>query len=736
MKPDIIIAKKFLKLIAGETLITFQTFNDNKEQAKHNKHTFKKDPLATICHGITDKNLDTLTKLQEKGAGIYFMVNAGDGKGRKKENVTGVRAVFIDLDGEPLPDKWELAPHIVVESSPGRYHAYWIATDCPLDKFTSVQQALAVKFNSDPSVHDLPRVLRVPGFIHQKGEPFMTSIISASDKAPYPFQEIIDVLALNLTEEKNPFQQGKGESNNDYFKGGKEGGRTARVVKMARCLSNRNFSEDESVEVCITLDKLFNQPPLETTHPGKVEHTVRDVYERYVYTDVPEFVTEMNEKHFVVCENGKTSVCKEEYDFQLNRNFLSRSTFSDHKNFYCNRRVSVGTDKKGNPVYMQLGHAWLEAEKRRQYIGIIMAPMIDDPRYYNLWKGFSVKPVKGSWGKMKNHVLKIICGGDEKLFRYVMGWCARMIQQPGTPGEVALVLQGGRGTGKGCFGHALRRLISHHACHITNSKHLTGNFNAHLESCVFLFVDEALWAGDKAGENVLKGLITEAITSIEKKFVDLKQMPNMLHVLMASNNDWVVPAGIDERRYCVLKVSNAMAGNHKYFDELIHETGNGGLEAMLYDLMHWDISDFNVKDFPKTAGLFEQKLQSLDPVQSWWYQKLQNGEIVSSHPWNCVPSEQAHTNYCEITTKMSSQIRRLSDTGFGMALRKLLPEGWPVKKKHKLNSMFEHKRVHHYELPPLDVCRKHFESMIGESITWDVPHHEDTVPPCSEEFDL
>lgn len=139
---------------------------------------------------------------------------------------------------------------------------------------------------------------------------------------------------------------------------------------------------------------------------------------------------------------------------------------------------------------------------------------------------------------------------------------------------------------------------------------------------------------------------------------------------------------------------------------------------------------------PKTEGLFEQKLQSLDPIQSWWYQKLQDGEIVSSHPWNCVPSEQAHTNYCEITTKMSSQIRRLSDTGFGIALKKLLPEGWPVKKKHKLNSMFVHKRVNHYELPPLDVCRKHFESMIGESITWDVPHLEDTVTPCSEEFDF
>ncbi|MFZ4859608.1 MAG: primase-helicase family protein [Desulfuromonadaceae bacterium] len=204
---------------------------------------------------------------------------------------------------------------------------------------------------------------------------------------------------------------------------------------------------------------------------------------------------------------------------------------------------------------------------------------------------------------------------------------------------------------------------------------------------------------------------TEAITPIEKKFVDLKQVPNMLHILMASNNDWVVPAGMDERRYCVLKVSDAQAGNHKYFADLIHETDNGGLGAMLYDLQNWDISDFNVRDFPKTAGLLEQKLQTMEPMQVWWYQKLQDGVIVSGYPWKSVPSEQAHGNYCETTNKISSQLRKASETTFGINLRKLVPEGWPKNKLQKPAYGFLHKRVNHYELPPLKVCRKHFESL-------------------------
>ena len=82
----------------------------------------------------------------------------------------------ISLD---TPTKQTLAvqPDIVVESSLGRWHCYWLVSDCPLDKFKLRQQQLAAKFKSDSKVIDLPRVLRLPGFFHQKAEPFMTRVI-------------------------------------------------------------------------------------------------------------------------------------------------------------------------------------------------------------------------------------------------------------------------------------------------------------------------------------------------------------------------------------------------------------------------------------------------------------------------------------------------------------------------------------------------------------------------------
>jgi hypothetical protein len=178
LKPDISMAQSFLKMLAPEGVVTFQTFDDSK---------IRKSPaLAHIFHGRPEQHFEALAELNQQGAGVFVMVNRGDGvihEGfktcRTAGNVTKVRALFADLDGSPLQpllDCYE--PDIVVESSPGKWHAYYLTDDCPLDEFPLRQKQIAQKFNSDPSVHDLPRVMRLPGFFHQKDIPFMSRVIS------------------------------------------------------------------------------------------------------------------------------------------------------------------------------------------------------------------------------------------------------------------------------------------------------------------------------------------------------------------------------------------------------------------------------------------------------------------------------------------------------------------------------------------------------------------------------
>ena len=87
-----------------------------------------------------------LPALNDRGAGIFLMINEGDGLGRSNENVTRVRSYFADFDGAELPTEWKLAPSLLVESSPGKYHAYWLLSDEPtLDNsaFNAQQEAIA-----------------------------------------------------------------------------------------------------------------------------------------------------------------------------------------------------------------------------------------------------------------------------------------------------------------------------------------------------------------------------------------------------------------------------------------------------------------------------------------------------------------------------------------------------------------------------------------------------------------
>jgi hypothetical protein len=121
-----------------------------------------------------------LDKLNDMGSGIFLTINQSDGKGRKIENITKVRACFGDFDGTPIPKQWPIEPSMVVETSPEKYHAYFFTDDTPLEAFTPLQEGISQFFKSDPKVKDLARVLRCPGWYHRKGEPFLSRIIHHS----------------------------------------------------------------------------------------------------------------------------------------------------------------------------------------------------------------------------------------------------------------------------------------------------------------------------------------------------------------------------------------------------------------------------------------------------------------------------------------------------------------------------------------------------------------------------
>ena len=228
-----------------------------------------------------------------------------------------------------------------------------------------------------------------------------------------------------------------------------------------------------------------------------------------------------------------------------------------------------------------------------------------------------------------------------------------------------------------------------------------------------MFSDEAFFAGDNQMAGVLKGLITEDTNTIEFKGKDAFQVNNYVRLLIASNNDWVIPAGMEERRFLMLDVSDSKMQNTAYFAEIIKQMDDGGREALLNHLMERDLSGVNLRKVPSTAALFEQKVRSLGSVELWWYQKLVDGAISrrQKHWSDRIDSRAAYEDYIQHAIKIG-EYRRASASEFGIALKKLVPG--LNKKQVRLHG----KRTYCYEFPTLSECRKDFENLMRMPITW------------------
>jgi hypothetical protein len=279
-----------------------------------------------------------------------------------------------------------------------------------------------------------------------------------------------------------------------------------------------------------------------------------------------ELILALNTEYAFAMEGGKATVLHEVHDRALKRSLYVRSSREDFKAAYENRQVQVGFDSNGNPVYDELGKQWLKSKDRRQFLGgVVFLPNGDACEdCLNLWTGFSVKPKKGSWRKLRRHIWRVICKKDKASFRYLIQWMANVLQHPDKQGYAVVVMRGEKGAGKGILAQPLLRILGSHSLHIRDAQHLTGRFNLHLQACVLVFVDEALYAGDRQHESTLKGLVTEPTLPIEGKYMHLTEARSFLHMIMASNSDWVVPASIRERRFAVFDVSDEHANDHPY----------------------------------------------------------------------------------------------------------------------------------------------------------------------------
>jgi len=351
-----------------------------------------------------------------------------------------------------------------------------------------------------------------------------------------------------------------------------------------------------------------------------------------------QLVEKLNQRFCVVPEGNEVFVFREQRDPLRKGHWqLNKFTFKAFRELLMNRRVVVDVSDPRHPGFTKQivkTHAeiWLEHRDRRECPGgPIFDPTGNASNYYwNLWRGFAVKPVKNrqGWLLMQDHIYHVLAAGDRKVNDYILNWSAHMLQHPERHGEVALIFRDdAEGLGKGLFVKALLAILGTHGFHLHHADQLRGQFNAYMHRLVLLYLDEAGWAGDRQLEGYLKGLVSDEEIGVQYKNKDTFQALNYLHIIISSNRDWAINASRTSRRWAPFRVSDHRRGDRAYFTALSHEIEHGGAEAMLYDLLRRDLSCFDVRDYPRTAELDNQRLLSLDIQPRWWMAVLLRGFV-------------------------------------------------------------------------------------------------------------
>lgn len=460
-------------------------------------------------------------------------------------------------------------------------------------------------------------------------------------------------------------------------------------------------------------------------------------------------LNKLNQNYFYVSEEGKSTVLSRRFNNKRGRYNYTRQTTTDFKKDHMSKTYPISSGNKVKLV--ELGDAWLHWPKRKQFLGGVVfdpsstSPYDDDPdrAILNLWDGFGVVSSQGDCSKFLEHLRDIICCGNTKNYDYLIKWLARAVQKPELQGEVAIVLRGKKGTGKSIVGRTISKLFGSHGCTITNTHHLTGKHNEHLQCTVFLFIEEAPFAGDFSNEHVLKGLITDSTFIVEPKFRKAVETENYLHILMSSNENHVVRASDDERRYFVLDVNDARVGDFAYFENLHAELEAGGYSALLHYLQNVDIADFNVRSIPQTEGLARQKEESLPLEQKWlhyilsrgyfcdsklgcdsfeeWFNSISCNLVIGSYenfvrPRGKLAYGRNHNQIGKILQMVGFERQRISAAGTVLM-------GETIDHNNKPSLRMNVERAYAYRCEGLDYVRKAFCELVGFEVIW--PHSDE-----------
>lgn len=423
----------------------------------------------------------------------------------------------------------------------------------------------------------------------------------------------------------------------------------------------------------------------------------------------------MNQEYAFVLAGGGAHILWETTD-PAGRYRLEHLTLSAFHSKFAPQKMQLGRTE--HPV----SELWIESKQRREYDGLVFLPEQETPeRFYNLWRGFAYAPATTAEhpavALFLEHAEHNVCGGDKDLFKWLMGYFAHLLQRPWEKPLVALVFRGAKGTGKNALIERIGALLGGHFLLTSNRRYLLGNFNGHLENCLLFALDEAFWSGDKQAEGALKDLITGREHVIEHKGKEPYTVANKTRVVIIGNEDWLVPASHDERRFAVFNVGDGRKQDRLFFTAMRKGMESGGYANLLRYFLDFDLSHVDVNAAPHTAALHDQKQSTLDPFHQWWLECLDEGRILGTETvtW----PEELHCERFRSAFRRYVKDRNIkSRVPEDKSLGRLLKLCAPSVSKRRMGAQEDGSQPYAYALRTLAEHRAEWDTFIGFKTTW------------------
>jgi putative DNA primase/helicase len=306
-------------------------------------------------------------------------------------------------------------------------------------------------------------------------------------------------------------------------------------------------------------------------------------------------------ERFVTCNKPACIV-----DMKL-KNFMKKTDFITQTD--TDRGIEQKLNKAGEVYYekVQLNKIWLKWGQRRNVDVICYEPGKDkictikhnniDAQGYNTWSGWAVQPIEGDvtlFKKLIDHLFSATITEGAK--HWFMQWLAYPIQNPGFKMTSAVLLHGNlHGTGKSSVGEAMKVLYGDNGT-ILKKKDMSTSFTSCFADKSFVMVDDIGSYGNREYANELKELITASTLIINKKFVDQYEIRNVINMLFTSNDPAALYLEASDRRFFIVEAPQKklppefFTAFYKWLDILV---STDGAAALLYYLMHYDLTGFN-----------------------------------------------------------------------------------------------------------------------------------------------